>query len=289
MDDPFDPWEPQKPRADVRPIIEVAATAIGLLVAARPMSLLLQVGLLLVLAAMVGDLSLRSSWVIHLRPAFRWSYFVLAEGFVIWMMWAPIQDQYRIEYVHDTFPFLSPNWNPEEQGWVLTLEGMGSRNMHNVEVTVRDVNHATISPGPITHLPNSINRVEVIPSDKSTRHLQVTEIEPFSQTTSGNLIIFATPAGDRTARFQANFQTEKIHYEEFITAVRKPGGDWARRIRMVDITHHLNLLHCHDPEVKPPPTRLLKDDLPCANGLRTQISPWESWQKEPNRDGDKPF
>jgi hypothetical protein len=199
------------------------------------------------------------------------------------LSWQSIYRQYRIEYVHDTFPFVTVLWNPTEKNWVLTVSGRGSKHMHNLNILAADMtsglNYARQSNA--NGQSNPAN-----PSELWMHQLQVSELTPEDQGSIKLITAKPMPPMDVPSpyipyEFYVKMTSEDTQYEE-IFVVEKSDKGWRTIVRLVDYTHHLNLVDCRDPEVPYGGLVPLKLDPPCVNGFITQIRPWENWQQVPD-------
>ncbi len=207
-------------------------------------------------------------------------------GFIGALASKPIIAEYRKEFVYDTFPFLAPHWNSREHTWIFILDGRGSRSMHNVGVVLTDINAAMsyLAPGSPNAGPGPTLR-EIEPTEKWLHHLQLAELIPGQET--GSLITIG-PTSDGRSNFSARLSADGNTYGEYMV-VAQGGNNWKAAVRVVDITHQLNLIHCHGPGLFIEPYRPLKNEGLCVMGYQTDISPWESWQKVEDKLGNSPY
>jgi hypothetical protein len=225
-------------------------------------------------------------WAENWSPFWKALIIVVTSATVIVLMVKPTMAEYRREFVYDTFPFLSPHWNSREHTWVFILDGRGSRSMHDVGVALTDINAAMsyLAPGPESSGPG-LPLHEIEPSEKWLHRLQVAELIPGGQ--SGGLITVG-PTSDQVSNFAATMSADGVVYGEYLKLAQE-GSNWKAAVRVVDITHHLNLIHCHAPELFIEPYRPLKNDGLCAGGYQTDVFPWESWQKVEDKYGNSPY
>jgi len=159
------------------------------------------------------------------------------------------------------------------------LDAQGNQSLTDVNTAMSYLAPGPPSPGPGPQLR------EIEPTEKWLHHLELAELIPGQET--GSLITIG-PTSELRSNFSARMSADGNIYGEYLV-VAQEGDNWKAAVRVVDITHQLNLIHCHSPGLFIEPYRPLKNEGVCAGGYQTDISPWESWQKVEDNLGNSPY
>jgi hypothetical protein len=208
------------------------------------------------------------------------SMLVVAVGLYGIAFWLKPHDAAR------TFPFLRPDWNQVDHAWIFTLVEKGDGIIGNTEASIIDVDRAMRYVKSVTPTPKGFDGI-LSPSKEYIHYFGAPRLSPSSTQMLAHFISI-TPLHERSAVFSARISTPERNYEEYLL-MRFQGGRWRLAMRLVDLTSHLNLVSCHDEDIKDAALMPLQTDDGCDWKFTPKITPWEKWQRNPDMTGASPF